>query len=64
MKEENFDVEVTEKEAGNLEQDLMTEELTIVESTSTEAVVLIEDFKIESEPSSKYYRSIRGYYYR
>lgn len=50
MKEENFDVEVTEKEAGNLEQDLMTEELTIVESTSTESIVIVEDFKIESEP--------------
>ena len=50
MKEENFDVEVTEQEAGNLEQDLMTEELTIVESTSTEAVVIIEDFKVETEP--------------
>ena len=50
MKEENFDVEVTEKEAGNLEQDLMTEELTIVESTSTESIVIIEDFKVETEP--------------
>ena len=50
IKEQNFDVEVTEEVAGNLEQDLMTEELTIVESTSTEAVVIIEDFKTESEP--------------
>ena len=50
MKEENLEVEITEEEAGNLEQDLMTEELTIVESTSTEAVVIIEDFKTESEP--------------
>ena len=50
MKEENFDVEVTEKEAGNLEQDLMTEELTIVESNLTESIVIVEDFKTESEP--------------
>ena len=50
MKEDNFDVEITEQEAGNLEQNLMTEELTIVESTSTETVVIIEDFKVETEP--------------
>ena len=50
MKEENLEVEITEEEAGNLEQDLMTEELTIVESTSTESIVIVEDFKIESEP--------------
>ena len=50
MKEENLEVEITEEEAGNLEQDLMTEELTIVETSSTEGTVIVEDFKTESEP--------------
>ena len=50
MKEENFDVEVTEKEAGNLEQDLMTEELTIVETAPNETVKIVEDIKTEKAP--------------
>ena len=35
IKEQNFDVEVTEEVAGNLEQDLMTEN-TIVETAPVE----------------------------
>ena len=47
IKEQNFDVEVTEEVAGNLEQDLMTEELTIVETAPVDDLKIVEDIKVE-----------------
>ena len=47
IQEQNFEVEVTEEVAGNLEQELMTEELTIVETAP------IEDLKIIEEANAK-----------
>lgn len=49
IKEQNFDVEVTEEVAGNLEQDLMTEN-TIVETAPNETVKIVEDIKTEKAP--------------
>ena len=45
IQEQNFEVEVTEEVAGNLEQELMTEELTIVETAPIEDLKIIEDIK-------------------
>ena len=49
IKEQNFDVEVTEEVAGNLEQDLMIEN-TIVETAPNETVKIVEDIKTEKAP--------------
>ena len=48
IKEQNFDVEVTEEVAGNLEQDLMTEN-TIVETAPVDDLKIVEDIKIEQK---------------
>ena len=48
IKEQNFDVEVTEEVAGNLEQDLMTEN-TIVETAPVDDLKIVEDIKVEQK---------------
>ena len=48
IKEQNFDVEVTEEDAGNLEQDLMTEN-TIVETAPVDDLKIVEDIKVEQK---------------
>ena len=50
IQDENQEIEVTEEVAGNLEQELMTEELTIVESAPNETVKIVEDIKTEKAP--------------
>ena len=49
IQEQNFDVEVTEEVAGNLEQEIMTEELTIVETAPIEDLKIVEDIKVEEK---------------
>ena len=44
QKEDNINIEVTEEVAGNLEQDLMTEN-TIVETAPIEDLKIVEDIK-------------------
>ena len=48
IKEQNFDVEVTEEVAGNLEQDLMIEN-TIVETAPVDDLKIVEDIKVEQK---------------
>lgn len=48
QQEDNIDLEVTEEVAGNLEQDLMTEN-TIVETAPNETVKIVEDIKTEKK---------------
>ena len=50
VQNEKQEIEVTEEVAGNLEQELMTEELTIVETAPIEDLKIIEDIKTEPTP--------------
>ena len=50
IQDEKQEIEVTEEVAGNLEQELMTEELTIVETAPIEDLKIIEDIKTEPTP--------------
>ena len=50
IQDEKQEIEVTEEVAGNLEQELMTEELTIVETAPNEGSKIIEDIKTEPTP--------------
>ena len=50
VQNEKQEIEVTEEVAGNLEQELMTEELTIVETAPNEGSKIIEDIKTEPTP--------------
>ena len=50
QQEDNINLEVTEEVAGNLEQDLMTEN-TIVETAPIEDLKIVEDIKKEPKPS-------------
>ena len=49
QQEDNINLEVTEEVAGNLEQDLMTEN-TIVETAPIEDLKIVEDIKKEPKP--------------
>jgi len=49
QQEDNINLEVTEEVAGNLEQDLMTEN-TIVETAPVEDLKIVEDIKTEKAP--------------
>ena len=50
IQDEKQEIEVTEEVAGNLEQELMTEKLTIVETAPIEDLKIIEDIKTEPTP--------------
>ena len=50
VQNEKQEIEVTDEVAGNLEQELMTEELTIVETAPNEGSKIIEDIKTEPTP--------------
>lgn len=63
QQEDNIDLEVTEEVAGNLEQDLMTEN-TIVETAPNETVKIVEDIKTEKSASRNFRTKSGRCYYR